>query len=324
MSDAVAPPLRRRPRPRGAALGARLDDLRLALSAARRPPAARRADAARHRHRRLHRRGDDVAAQRPADLDRQEHGRPRRRRLPDPAPAAISASAPLSPEIQRRKNLTLAHVLRLRDALPQAHQVGGEVWEGGKRSSPASNTRPRARQVAGGTAEFFTNNNLPLGAAGAATARPRRRAPRGWWCSAPRSATCSSPRGDPVGQHVRLGRLELRGDRHPRAPGRQPARRQPRQPDLHPHHALPRALRHRRARVNITVMAREPRRDGAPARPGHRRLPHASAASTPRPTTTSTSSPTTRPRGDLRSARRPVTIAGFVICALSLSSAASA
>src|SRR4051812_44238707 len=68
----------------------------------------------------------------------------------------------LSPEIQRRKNLTHAHVQRLREALPQAAQVGGEVWEGGKEVRNGS-LLDTGVVVAGGTAEFFTNNNLPIG-----------------------------------------------------------------------------------------------------------------------------------------------------------------
>src|SRR5262245_1250075 len=69
---------------------------------------------------------------------------------------------PPSPEIQRRKNLTLAQVLQLRDALPQARQVGGEVWERGKEVVFGSNSTSGV-QVSGGTPEFFTNNSLPIG-----------------------------------------------------------------------------------------------------------------------------------------------------------------
>src|SRR5579871_3005095 len=38
----------------------------------------------------------------------------------------------MSPEIQRRKNLTVSQALQLREQLPQAKQVGAEVWEFGK------------------------------------------------------------------------------------------------------------------------------------------------------------------------------------------------
>ena len=63
----------------------------------------------------------------------------------------------LSPEIQRRKNLKLAHVLQLREALPQALQVGGEVWEAGKELVVDGKQAPGV-SVGGGTAEFFTKD----------------------------------------------------------------------------------------------------------------------------------------------------------------------
>ena len=67
----------------------------------------------------------------------------------------------LSPEIERRKNLTYAQVLQLREAIPQALQVGGEVWEGGKEVTFGPEIASGV-SVGAGTAEFFTNNNLPL------------------------------------------------------------------------------------------------------------------------------------------------------------------
>src|SRR5438128_6738022 len=38
---------------------------------------------------------------------------------------------PLSPEVWARKKITLQNVLQMRDALPQAKQVGGDIWEWG-------------------------------------------------------------------------------------------------------------------------------------------------------------------------------------------------
>ncbi|GAC1340310.1 MAG: ABC transporter permease [Myxococcales bacterium] len=114
---------------------------------------------------------------------------------------------PISPEIQKRKNLTLSQVLALRDQLPQAKQVGGEVWEQGKEvASPGGSVQ--GVQVAGGTAEFFTNNNLPVGRG------------RGFQeneaISAARVVVLGAgvvdalfPDSDPVGQQIRLGRLAL-------------------------------------------------------------------------------------------------------------------
>ncbi len=113
----------------------------------------------------------------------------------------------LPPEIQRRKNITLADVGALRRALPQAEQVGGEVWEGGKEISGDGHTAEGV-MVGGGTPEFFTNNMLPIGEG--------RAYDEGEAMGAARVVVLGSsvvdvlfPRGNPVGQRVRLGRLEL-------------------------------------------------------------------------------------------------------------------
>ena len=114
---------------------------------------------------------------------------------------------PPSPEVQRRKNLTVAQVLQLRDALPQAQQVGGEVWEGGKEVVSGANLA-NGVQVAGGTPEFFTNNNLPIG-----TGRGYNEAEA---MGASRVAVLGAtvvdvlfPDGNPIGRQVRLGRVTL-------------------------------------------------------------------------------------------------------------------
>jgi putative ABC transport system permease protein len=113
----------------------------------------------------------------------------------------------LPPEIQRRKNLTLAQAEALRQALPQAAQVGAEVWEGGKEVVQGENSTSGV-QVAGGTPEFFTNNNLPIGTG--------RGFSEGEAMGASRVAVLGAsvvdvlfPYGNPIGQRVRLGRLEL-------------------------------------------------------------------------------------------------------------------
>jgi putative ABC transport system permease protein len=115
---------------------------------------------------------------------------------------------PPSPEVQRRKNLTLQQTLQLRDLLPQARQVGAEVWDFGKEVSTTEATA-QGMQVAGGTAEFFSNNSLPIGRG------------RGFGEGEALSATrvvvlgmgaVDSLFGDgkePLGAKVRLGRLEL-------------------------------------------------------------------------------------------------------------------
>jgi putative ABC transport system permease protein len=113
----------------------------------------------------------------------------------------------ISPEIQRRKNLTLAQAEALRQALPQAAQVGAEVWEGGKEVVQGENSAGGV-QVAGGTPEFFTNNNLPIGTG--------RGFSEGEAMGASRVVVLGAtvvdvlfPYGNPIGQQVRLGRLEL-------------------------------------------------------------------------------------------------------------------
>jgi len=67
----------------------------------------------------------------------------------------------LSPEIAARKKITLSQFHQLKELLPQAKIVGAEMWEYGKTSSAGPNT-DLGTQVAGGTPEFFTINNLPV------------------------------------------------------------------------------------------------------------------------------------------------------------------
>jgi putative ABC transport system permease protein len=113
----------------------------------------------------------------------------------------------LPPEIQRRKNLTVAHTALLREALPQAKQVGAEVWEGGKEVSAGDNRVPGA-EIAGGTPEFFTNNNLPIGTGRGYTEAEAMGASRVIVLGAS-IVDVLFPNRDPIGQHVRLGRLDL-------------------------------------------------------------------------------------------------------------------
>jgi putative ABC transport system permease protein len=115
---------------------------------------------------------------------------------------------PLSPEIEKRRKITLADVQKLRDALPQAKQVGGDIWEYGKTASTATANSPGS-QVAGGTAEFFTNSNLPV-----ASGRPYSEAES---LDAARVAVIGAsvadalfPGVDPVGEKIHLGRMELK------------------------------------------------------------------------------------------------------------------
>jgi putative ABC transport system permease protein len=114
---------------------------------------------------------------------------------------------PPSLEVQRRKKLTLSQVMQLREALPLAKQVGGEVWEGGKEVRAGNNISPGA-QIGGGTPEFFTNNNLPIGTGRGYTEAEAMGASRVVVLGAT-VVDVLFPGGDPLGQHVRLGRLNL-------------------------------------------------------------------------------------------------------------------
>jgi putative ABC transport system permease protein len=114
---------------------------------------------------------------------------------------------PLSPEIWKRKNLTLPLVGRLREALPQAKLVGGETWAGGKEISTETASL-QGNNVAGGTAEFFACNGLSL--------QSGRLLSEGEALSAARVAVIGAgvvdtlfEGRDPIGAHIRLGRLKL-------------------------------------------------------------------------------------------------------------------
>ncbi len=113
----------------------------------------------------------------------------------------------IPPEIQKRKNLTLGHVIALREALPEAAQVGGEVWDGGKELVVGDRSN-NGVAVAGGTPEFFTNNNLPIGSGRGYSEAEAMGASRVIVIGAT-VADVLFPGLDPIGQHLRLGRLEL-------------------------------------------------------------------------------------------------------------------
>jgi putative ABC transport system permease protein len=112
-----------------------------------------------------------------------------------------------SPEVQARKKIELTHMRQLKDMLPQAKQVGAEMWEYGKTASAGGNT-DRGVQVAGGTPEFFTLTNLPIasgrGYTEAEASDARRVAVIG-------AAVIDAlfPGQEPIGKKVKLGRMEL-------------------------------------------------------------------------------------------------------------------
>jgi len=112
-----------------------------------------------------------------------------------------------SPEIQARKKITLAHVRQLKDLLPQAKEVGGQVWEYGK-TATANGYTDLGVQVAGGTPEFFTLTNLAIASGRGYT---EAEVTAGSRVAVIGSNVIDSlfPDQDPIGQKLRLGRMEL-------------------------------------------------------------------------------------------------------------------
>ena len=115
---------------------------------------------------------------------------------------------PRSAEMEKRNKITLGDVQRLREMLPQAKQVGADTWEYGKTVSAGNNTSPGS-QVVGGTVEFFTNNNLPIGSGRPYSEAESLDAARVVVIGAS-VADALFPGADPVGEKIKLGRLELR------------------------------------------------------------------------------------------------------------------
>jgi putative ABC transport system permease protein len=113
----------------------------------------------------------------------------------------------LSPEMQARKKLNLLQFRQLKDSLPQAKEVGAEIWEYGKTSTAGPNT-DLGTQVAGGTPEFFTINNLPVASGRGYT---EAEAEDGARVAVIGAAVVDAlfPNADPIGQKIKLGRMEL-------------------------------------------------------------------------------------------------------------------
>jgi putative ABC transport system permease protein len=113
----------------------------------------------------------------------------------------------LSPEIAARKKITLSQFHQLKELLPQAKIVGAEMWEYGKTSSAGPNT-DLGTQVAGGTPEFFTINNLPVASG---RGYNEAEAEDGARVAVIGAAVIDAlfPNGNPVGQKIKLGRMEL-------------------------------------------------------------------------------------------------------------------
>ena len=114
---------------------------------------------------------------------------------------------PLSAEVLARKKITVGQALALRDAVPEVKQVGPELWEFGKELS-AHGLVDQGVQVAGGTPEFFTNTNLSIATGRTYNDGEALDGARVVVIGAA-AADALFPGQDPIGQRVRLGRLDL-------------------------------------------------------------------------------------------------------------------
>jgi len=114
---------------------------------------------------------------------------------------------PPSPELLKRKNLTWHQANELRDKLPEAKQVGAEVWEFAKEVSYEGRIA-QGCAAAGGSAEFFTNNSLPIARGRGFRENEASTAGRVIVIGAS-IVDILFPNEDPLGKRVRLGRLEL-------------------------------------------------------------------------------------------------------------------
>jgi len=114
---------------------------------------------------------------------------------------------PLSADVLARKRITVAQALQLRDALPEAKQVGPEIWENAKELSVGGRV-DQGVQVVGGTPEFFTNSNLPLATGRIYNEGEALDGARVVVIGAA-AADALFPGEDPVGQRVRLGRIDM-------------------------------------------------------------------------------------------------------------------
>ncbi len=114
---------------------------------------------------------------------------------------------PLDPSIWRRKNFTLQMAMQLRDALPQAQQVGPDVSTGG-RLAESRYGKAQPVNVTGGTPEAFSNYNMPLGSG--------RIFSEGEALGGTRVAVLGAsvadalfPNRSPIGERVKLGRMSV-------------------------------------------------------------------------------------------------------------------
>ena len=113
-----------------------------------------------------------------------------------------------SPEVAARKKITVLQAKALREMLPQAKEVGAEVWDYGKMAYAGDRTSPGV-QVGGGQSDFFTLNNLPIVSGRGFT---EAEADDGARVAVIGAAVVDAlfPDSDPVGQKMKLGRMELK------------------------------------------------------------------------------------------------------------------
>jgi putative ABC transport system permease protein len=114
---------------------------------------------------------------------------------------------PMDPSIWRRKPIALQQAMALRESLPQSVQVSPEAWRGGQlMESRWGKAQPVT--VAGGAPEMFSNNNLPMQHGRIFSEHETQGGARIVVLGA-NVADAVFPRMDPLGQKVRLGRMEL-------------------------------------------------------------------------------------------------------------------
>ena len=113
-----------------------------------------------------------------------------------------------SPEVAARKKITVVQAKALREMLPQAKEVGAEIWDYGKTAYFHDRTSLGV-QVGGGQADFFTLNNLPIVSGRGFTEAEADDGARVAVIGAS-VADALFPDGDALDQKIKLGRMELK------------------------------------------------------------------------------------------------------------------
>jgi putative ABC transport system permease protein len=114
---------------------------------------------------------------------------------------------PLDSSVWKRKNITSQQAVSLRDALPQALQLGPEAWTSG-RDAKSRFGRAQPVTVAGGWPEIFTNYGYGI-AQGRAFAEADLASGARVVVLGANVADACFPGGNPIGEAVQIGRLRL-------------------------------------------------------------------------------------------------------------------